>query len=269
MVRKNEKIIACEGYDLIIPKKSLGQHFLRDKNIIEKIIKSINPTRSDNFIEIGPGYGALTKSLLPHVNKIDAIELDKDLIKHLHENCNNAGQLIVHHQDALTLDVNTISKNQPIRIAGNLPYQISTPLIFHLIEQLNNIIDMHFMLQKEVVDRMTANPGSKVYGRLSVMVQYYCKAEYLFFVPPTAFSPPPKVDSAVFRLIPYKEKPFISRDENKFALIVRECFNHRRKTIRNSLKEFIDIEKLESINIDPQLRPEQLSVEDFVNISNL
>lgn len=251
------------------PKKSLGQHFLRDKNIIEKIIQSINPKNTENFIEIGPGYGALTQALLPHVKKIDAIELDRDLIEELKTNCRNLGNLSVHHLDALKLDVNEISKNQPIRIAGNLPYQISTPLIFHLIEQIDNIIDMHFMLQKEVVDRITAPPGSKTYGRLSVMVQYYCKCEYLFYVSPNAFNPPPKVDSAILRLIPYEEKPFITNDENKFAIIVRECFNHRRKTIRNTLKEFVSAEKLESININPQLRPEQLSVGDFVNIANI
>ena len=261
MVREDEKIIACKGDDLILeagfqmkpPKKHLGQHFLHDKNIIEKIIKSICPKSSDHFIEIGPGYGALTRALLPHVNKIDAIELDKDVIPELKKNCNHLGNLTVHHLDALKLDINAISKNQTFRIAGNLPYQISTPLIFHLIDQIENITDMHFMLQKEVVDRITAEPASKIYGRLSVMVQYYCKTAYLFFVPPTAFTPPPKVDSAVLRLNPYKEKPFVAKDENKFAIIVRECFNHRRKTIRNTLKNFIDINELERINIDPQL----------------
>lgn len=249
------------------PKKSLGQNFLHDKNIIEKIIKCINPKNTEHFIEIGPGYGALTCELLQHTKKIDAIELDQDLIPELEKNALNLGDLTIHHLDALKLDIKSISSS-PVRVAGNLPYQISTPLIFHLIDQIEYIVDMHFMLQKEVVDRMCAKPGSKTYGRLSVMVQYYCEAISLFDVPPTAFNPQPQVFSSIVRLVPHKTLPYPSNNVERLENIVRECFNHRRKTIRKSLKSFISSEDLESLNIDPQLRPEQLSIRNFVDISN-
>lgn len=251
------------------PRKSLGQNFLHDKHIIERIIQAINPQNDEHFVEIGPGYGALTTSLLPRVEKLDAVELDKNLIPELEKNCKNLGDLQIHNIDALKFELQQIYQGKTLRIAGNLPYQISTPLIFHLVKQISLIHDMHFMLQKEVVDRMTAKPGSKIYGRLSVMVQYHCAAKSLFGVPASAFTPQPQVESAIIRLIPHKELPHTARDYEKFALLVRESFNHRRKTIRKSLHTFINTEQLNSINIDPQIRPEQLSVDDFVRISNL
>lgn len=251
------------------PRKSLGQNFLHDKHIIQKIIQAINPQHNEHFVEIGPGYGALTTSLLPLVEKLDAVELDKNLIPELEKNCNNLGNLHIHNIDALKFDLQQIYQHKTLRVAGNLPYQISTPLIFHLIKQINLINDMHFMLQKEVVDRLTAKPGSKTYGRLSVMVQYHCAAKSLFGVPASAFTPQPQVESAIVRLIPHQKLPHIAIDYENFSLVVRESFNHRRKTIRKSLHAFISTDQLNTINIDPQIRPEQLSVDDFVRISNV
>ncbi len=273
MVGENEKRFLCQDYvmkDLPhTPRKSLGQNFLHDRNVIDRIVQSIHPQKNEHFVEIGPGYGALTTSLLPLVEKLDAIELDSNLIPELEKNCENLGNLHIHNFDALKLDLQQIYQNKALRVAGNLPYQISTPLIFHLLKQVKYIADMHFMLQKEVVDRMTAKPGSKIYGRLSVMVQYHCTAKFLFSVPATAFTPKPQVESAIIRLIPHQHLPYIANDYEKFSLLVRESFNHRRKTIRKSLNTFVSSEQLISINIDPQIRPEQLGVEEFVRITNI
>ncbi len=184
-------------------------------------------------------------------------------------------KLVIHHIDALKVNLNTIAKaddyddKKALRIIGNLPYNISTPLIFRLLSSQHPIADMHFMLQKEVVERITASPGGKDYGRLSIMVQYHCQCEYLFFVAPGAFNPPPKVDSAIVRLTPYQQRPYVAHDETRFANIVAQAFTRRRKTLRNALKEWITPEQWEQIHIDPTLRPENLSVEHYVALSNL
>lgn len=248
-------------------KKRFGQHFLNDPYIINLLITSIHPKLDDQMLEIGPGLGALTKPILPQLDHLQVIEIDRDVINHLQHI--GGDKITIHNVDALRVDLDDITdKDRPLRVIGNLPYNISTPLIFHLLETAPRITDMHFMLQKEVVDRITAVPGGKNYGRLSVMVQYRCETEYLFFVGPESFSPPPKVDSAVVRLMPWAEKPYQANDEKLFAQVVTQAFSQRRKTLRNTLKKLISGEELTLLGIDPVQRAETLSVEQFVTISN-
>lgn len=248
-------------------KKRFGQHFLSDAHIINLIIKHIQPKPDDQMLEIGPGLGALTKPILPMLNHLQVIEIDRDVINHLTHI--GGDKLTIHNVDALKVDLDKITDpDKPLRVIGNLPYNISTPLIFHLLETAPRISDMHFMLQKEVIDRITASPGTKDYGRLSVMVQYRCDTEYLFFVGPESFSPPPKVDSAVVKLIPWVEKPFTATDEAMLSNVVTQAFSQRRKTLRNTLKKLIDADQLITLGIDPTQRAETLSVSQFVAISN-
>ncbi len=250
-------------------RKRFGQHFLHENFIIEKIVRAVAPKKTDNIIEIGPGLGALTQQLLPQLSCLSVIELDKDLIPLLEEKCRHLGKLIVYQGDALKFNFKSLSKANGLwRLVGNLPYNISTPLLFHCLDQASAIQDMHFMLQKEVVDRLNAQPGQASYGRLSVMIQYYCGVEKLFNVKPGAFQPPPKVDSAVVRLIPYKELPYKANDPLLFAEIVRIAFSQRRKMLRNNLAKLLQAEDFEQLNIDPRQRPEQLFVSDYVNLAN-
>lgn len=251
----------------IYPKKHFGQHFLHDQNIIAKIIAAINPKEGEHFVEIGPGLGALTTHVLPLVKNIDVIEIDRDVIPQLQANCKDLGDLRIHQQDVLTFDFASLHFPK-IRLIGNLPYNISTPLLFHINKKINKIKDMHFMLQKEVAERICAKPGNKIYGRLSVMVQYYCEAELLFTLGPGAFTPPPKVDSAFIKLIPRTKHIPEATNEKLFADVVAQAFSQRRKTIANSLKKFVTLAQLEKLEIDPKLRAEDLSVADFVMISN-
>ncbi len=249
-------------------KKRFGQHFLQDHGVIHKLIQYINPKDEQQIIEIGPGMGALTFPLLEHIKHMEVIEIDRDVIKHLQQLAGD--RLTIHSIDALKFDLADLLKDtQKMRIVGNLPYNISTPLIFHLLQYQEYIQDMHFMLQKEVVDRMTAQPGSKTFGRLSVMVQYYCKTEYLFYVGPEAFNPPPKVDSAVILLQPWEEKPYLANDINVLSKVVTQAFSMRRKTLRNTLKKFFTSEQIEAVGINPSARAETLSVKNFVDLSNL
>ncbi len=252
-----------------LPRKRFGQHFLHDTHIIKKIVDAISPEREDHLVEIGPGLGALTHALLPLVTSMDAIEIDRDIIPKLKASSEQYGHLVIHEQDALKFSLASLDKSHQLRIVGNLPYNISTPLIFHLLEQLPCIKDMHFMLQKEVVDRLAAQPGNKNYGRLSVMVQYFCTVKKLFIVAPGAFTPPPKVESAVARLIPYKELPHVAANHSTLRKVVTTAFTQRRKTLRKSLSDLISSDQWLETKIDPQLRPEQLSVADFVLISNI
>ena len=248
-------------------KKRFGQHFLNDPYIINLLVSNIAPKADDQMLEIGPGLGALTKPVLAHLEHLQVIEIDRDVIQHLRKL--GGEKVTIHNVDALRVDLSEIiDTTQPLRVRGNLPYNISTPLIFHLLDASTVIHDMHFMLQKEVVDRLTAEPGSKSYGRLSVMVQYQCQAEYLFFVGPECFSPPPKVDSAVVKLTPWTEKPHVATDEALLSTIVAQAFSQRRKTLRNTLKKLVDAETLESIGIDPSARAETLNVAQFVSIAN-
>ena len=220
-------------------------------------------------MEIGPGRGALTYPLLEEIPHLHVVELDRDLIALLRQE-NSPERLTIHESDALRFDFRTLKPaDKPLRVIGNLPYNISTPLIFHLLSQADAISDMTFMLQKEVVDRLTASPGTRDWGRLSIMVQYHCQADYLFFVPPGAFSPPPKVDSAVVRLIPHASPPHPANDEEHLRRLVAQAFTQRRKAIRNSLKSQVTLEQFEQAGIDAGLRPDQLTVADYVTLANL
>jgi 16S rRNA (adenine1518-N6/adenine1519-N6)-dimethyltransferase len=252
-----------------VPRKRFGQHFLHDKHVIQQLVDVIAPDPGDHLVEIGPGQGALTAPVLKIVQKMDAIEIDRDLITPLKMRFMNKGTLIIHEVDALEFDFGTLLENhQPLRIIGNLPYNISTPLIFHLLKYADHIQDMHFMLQKEVVDRMAAKPKEEAYGRLSIMVQYHCEVVKLFSVSPSAFYPPPQVESSIIRLRPYRTPPHFAKEYRHFADIVRVAFSHRRKTLKNSLKELMKEDDWKKIEIDTHLRPEELSVKDYVNISN-
>lgn len=250
-------------------RKRFGQNFLTDRSVIDNIIQAISPKTNEIIVEIGPGLGALTEPLLQLTKKLIVIELDRDLAPKLQQKLSGLGELTVYQADALDFDFSSLATNQDkLRIVGNLPYNISTPLIFHLLTYANDIHDMHFMLQKEVVERMTAPVGTAHYGRLSVMVQYQCQATALFLVPPESFHPKPKVDSAIIRLSPYAELPYPAKNYHLFSTLVREAFNQRRKTLRNCLRAFITPEELESLGLSPLLRPEQLSVRNFMQLEH-
>lgn len=249
-------------------RKRFGQNFLKDERIIERIITCIAPKESDCLVEIGPGLGALTEPLLQQAGKLDVIEIDRDLIPVLKTQFFSFSGFNIHHGDALEFDFITLKKDKPLRLVGNLPYNISTPIIFHLLKQPDIIEDMHFMLQKEVVERLAATPGGKDYGRLSIMAQYHCNVESLFIVPPHAFNPEPKVDSAIVRLTPHKQKPYIAQCEDKLAQVVREAFHMRRKTLKNNLKSLISSEELKELGINSALRPEKITLEEYVSIAN-
>ena len=252
-------------------KKRFGQHFLHDRSVINRMISALALQPDDQVIEIGPGTGALTFPLLEKLSHLQLVEIDRDVI-HWWQQQNQQVQdkLHVHTLDALKLNVPKLrNTNEQLRVVGNLPYNISTPLIFHLISHAEHIRDMLFMLQKEVVDRITASPGTKDYGRLSVMVQYFCSAEYLLKVGPGAFNPPPKVDSAVVYLKPRTEFALAAHDTEVLSATVAKAFSQRRKTLRNTLKGLLTAEQIESLDINPSQRAETLSVTDFVRLSNL
>ncbi len=250
-------------------RKRFGQHFLHDPNIICNIVAAIAPVKGDRMIEIGPGLGAITLPLLEKLGQLDVIELDRDVIPTLQQACCNIGELTVHEIDALKFDIRSLSHGQhDLRIVGNLPYNISTPLIFHLLESAAMIKDMHFLLQKEVVERLSASPGTKRYGRLSVMVQFYCSTQHLFNVGANAFKPPPRVESALVRLVPHASPPAQVNDPRQLAQLVNQAFSQRRKTLRNALKTLLDATQIEHAGIDPGLRPEMLSVGDFAALAN-
>jgi len=257
-------------------KKQFGQNFLNNGRIIAQIVASIRPRPDNHMVEIGPGEAALTAPLIEIVKRLDIIEIDNDLIGPLKIKFATKPAFHLHHTDALKFDYASLlsttelsESEHELRIVGNLPYNISSPLMFHLLNYADQITDMHFMLQKEVVDRITAKPGIKAYGRLSVMIQYACETEYLFTVGPENFTPPPKVDSAIVRLIPHKLKPFIADDEKTFSDIVRQSFSQKRKTLRNNLKGWLDSEQIEQCGIDPSTRAETIPVEGFVKLANL
>lgn len=252
------------------PRKRFGQNFLHDHGVIRGIVAAIHPLPGERVVEIGPGLGALTEPLLIELGEMDVVELDRDLVPRLAQSLGDTGTLRIHNSDALKFDFCSLLGDEatPLRVVGNLPYNISTPLIFHLLEQSHCIRDMHFMLQKEVVKRLAAAPGGGDYGRLSVMVQYRCRVEKLFTVPPGAFNPPPKVDSAIVRLVPYAEPPYPADDEQLFARVVAQAFAQRRKTLRNNMKKLLDAAAIEALGIDPGCRPETLTLEQFVALAN-
>lgn len=250
-------------------RKRFGQNFLNDQYTIDSIVSAIGPRKEDVMVEIGPGLGALTEPVCDQIDQLHVVELDRDLAARLREHPRLKEKLIVHECDAMKFNFDELAEEgKRLRIFGNLPYNISTPLIFHLLEKSQHITDMYFMLQKEVVERLAAGPNTKDYGRLTVMTQYYCQVIPVLEVGPHAFKPAPKVDSAVVRLVPYQKRPFEALDVNDLHRVCQEGFGQRRKTIRNSFRNFITPEQLESLGIDAGLRPENLTLEQFVSIAN-
>mgnify|MGYP000388765705 FL=1 len=251
-------------------KKRFGQNFLNNDAIISSIVDAINPEPGENLVEIGPGLGALTEPVVDRAGNLSVVELDRDLAHRLRHHPFLASKLTIHEIDALKFDFRELAtEEKPLRIFGNLPYNISTPLIFHLLSFKDSVQDMHFMLQKEVVDRMAAAPNTKAFGRLSIMTQYQCQVIPVMEIGPEAFTPAPKVDSAIVRLIPHKEiaNPVEAlEDLNQVCLT---AFNQRRKTIRNSFKKLIDAQILIDHDIDPTLRPENLTIDQFITLANI
>jgi len=256
-------------------KKRFGQNFLVDTSIINLIVDSIQPQPGDLMIEIGPGLGAMTKPLLSRLDFLNVIELDRDIIPKLVNNCvfsdiANKTKLIVNEKDVLKFDFAEFhaaqASDKKLRIVGNLPYNISTPVLFHLLGYRHLIQDMHFMLQKEVVDRIAASPGIKNYGRLSVMLQTFCETQALFEVPPYAFQPAPKVDSAILRLQPKTQFEDKITDFSLYEKLIRQAFSQRRKTLKNTLKDLCSVQQIEQAGLLPGQRAEELSVEDFVRL---
>ena len=251
-------------------KKRFGQNFLHNDAVISDIVDAINPEPGENLIEIGPGLGALTEPVIERAEKLSVVELDRDLAHRLRHHPFLAPKLTIFETDALKFDFAQLisDKEKPLRIFGNLPYNISTPLIFHLLTFKDEVQDMHFMLQKEVVDRMAAGPNCKTYGRLSIMTQYQCQVIPVMEIGPEAFKPAPKVDSAIVRLIPHKTIKNPVKDISALNTVCLSAFNQRRKTIRNSFKKLINVEQLTSLGIDETLRPENLTIDDFIKLAN-
>lgn len=247
------------------PRKRFGQNFLVDQHIIAQIIAEIYPQKSDRLIEIGPGLGALTRPLLQATGHLDVIEIDRDIVSRLNQEFSQE-ELTIHAADVLKFDFSTLGGK--LRIVGNLPYNISTPLLFHLSQFPEHILDMHFMLQKEVVDRMVGIPASSDYGRLSVMLQYRFDMEYVFSVPAESFHPIPKVESAIVRMVPRNPSALTAKDEALFSQVVTAAFSQRRKMLRNTLQQYLTLTDFTILGIDPGLRAENLSPEKFISIAN-
>jgi len=247
------------------PRKRFGQNFLQNQHIIAAILRAFHPQASDTVVEIGPGLGALTRPLLQILDSLIAIEIDKDLQLHLAAMPQSNGKLNLIDADALTIDYGQLGER--LRIIGNLPYNISTPLLIHLLHNLANVEDMFFMLQKEVVERLAASPGSKDYGRLTVMVQYYCEVEHLFNVPADSFYPQPKVESAVVSLTPHKVSPFPAVAFSDLERLVAQSFSMRRKTLANNLKPLLTASEISALGINPGSRPEQITINEYVQIA--
>ena len=251
-------------------KKRFGQNFLHNDAVISDIIDAINPEPGENLIEIGPGLGALTEPVVERAGKLSVVELDRDLAHRLRHHPFIATSLTIFETDALKFDFSQLVSDEAnaLRIFGNLPYNISTPLIFHLLTFKDQVKDMHFMLQKEVVQRMAASPHCKAYGRLSIMTQYQCEVIPVMEIGPEAFTPAPKVDSAIVRLIPHKTIKNPVKDINALNIVCLAAFNQRRKTIRNGFKKLISVEQLASLGIDETLRPENLTLDNFITLAN-
>ena len=250
-----------------IPKKRFGQNFLTDDNVLHEIIRAIAPQPDDLMVEIGPGQGAMTRLLLDGLAQLQVVELDRDLVTLLQKKF-NPEKLHIHSGDALQFDFGSLcSDERKLRIVGNLPYNISSPLLFHLAQYAPQVIDQHFMLQKEVVERMVAAPGSRDYGRLSVMLQWRYRMELLFIVPPEAFDPPPKVESAIVRMVPIASP--LECEQHKLEQVVTKAFSQRRKVIRNCVAGMFSEAQLVEAGIDPQSRPETVPLEQFVRLARM
>lgn len=257
--------MASEGLQGHRARKRFGQNFLYDRHWIERIAKAVNATEGDDIVEIGPGQAALTRELIAGAGKVRAVEIDRDLAAWLKETFPESLSLI--EADALTLDWTQVAKNDNLRVVGNLPYNISSPLLFKLLEAADHVKDQHFMLQKEVVERMVAQHGSKTYGRLSVMLQWRYRMQKLFDVPPGAFNPPPKVMSSVVRMIPKAKEEVPSVDFELFSSVVANAFSQRRKTIRNALSALLSAEEIAACDVDPGARAEALPLDAFVRLA--
>lgn len=261
------------GNPMHVARKRFGQHFLHDPLVIGRIVGAIHPEPDDCMVEIGPGLGAITLPLLQRLNRLDAVEIDRDAIAHLREltapPASGRGELHIHEGDVLGFDFETLRRDGDgkLRIVGNLPYNISTPLLFRLIGQRAVICDMHFMLQKEVVDRMAAKATDESYGRLSVMLAPWLRVEPLFDIGTGAFRPPPRVISTFVRLIPHTEPPFVIHDPARFASIVAAAFSQRRKTLRNALRPLLTAEQIESAGVDPGARAEVIAPAQFAALA--
>ncbi|WP_394781726.1 16S rRNA (adenine(1518)-N(6)/adenine(1519)-N(6))-dimethyltransferase RsmA [Undibacterium sp.] len=251
-----------------VARKRFGQNFLTDQVVLGNIIRVIDPRPDQTMVEIGPGLAAMTRLLLESLTTMHVVELDRDLVARLKKNFDQA-KLIVHEGDALKFDFGAlpVAEGKKLRVVGNLPYNISSPLLFHLADYVDQIEDQHFMLQKEVVERMVAEPGSKAYGRLSVMLQWRYHMELLFVVPPTAFDPPPRVDSAIVRMIPKAER--LACDVKKLEEVVTKAFSQRRKVVRNCVAGMFTEQELVAVGINPQDRPETIPLEQYVALAQL
>ena len=250
-------------------KKRFGQNFLHNDAVISDIVDAINPELGENLVEIGPGLGALTEPVIERAKKLSVVELDRDLAERLRHHPFLAPHLTIYETDALSFDFAQLATDEkPLRIFGNLPYNISTPLIFHLLTFKDKVQDMHFMLQKEVVQRMAAGPHCKAYGRLSIMTQYQCQVIPVMEIGPEAFKPAPKVDSAIVRLVPHSDIKNPVKDITALNTVCLAAFNQRRKTIRNGFKNLISVAQLEALNIDANLRPENLTLDDYIMLAN-
>ena len=248
-----------------VARKRFGQNFLVDPGIIAAIVSAVDPKRNETVVEIGPGLGAITEPLMTRVDHLHVVEIDRDLIARLKKQ-HAPERMTVHEGDALAFDFASIGKD--LRLVGNLPYNISTPLLFHLAEYVDVVHDMHFMLQKEVVERMVAEPGTADFGRMSVMLQYRFYLEWLIDVPPESFDPPPKVQSAVVRLIPKPVSELTAKNQEKLSQVVLTAFSQRRKMLRNTMKALLSDAGFAELGIAPTMRPEDVSVEDYVRIAN-
>jgi 16S rRNA (adenine1518-N6/adenine1519-N6)-dimethyltransferase len=249
------------------PRKRFGQHFLHDQSVIRGIVAAIAPKPGESLVEIGPGLGAITEPLLRAAGTLDAVEIDRDAIRHLRDTFGTTS-LRIHEGDALSFDFTALAPaGTRLRLVGNLPYNISTPLLFHLIEQRECVLDMHFMLQKEVVDRMAAGAGDDAYGRLSVMLAPWVEVQPLFDIGPGAFRPPPRVESTFLRMVPHATPPFVIANRRNFSLLVAAAFSQRRKTLRNALKQLLTAEQIEQAGIDPGARAEVISPAGFAALA--
>jgi len=249
------------------PRKRFGQNFLHDQQVIDRIIACIAPRATDLLVEIGPGQAALTRPLLASGAELHLIEIDRDLVLQLQKQFSDNDNITIHACDALKANLPGITGKRPFRLIGNLPYNISTPLIFHILQWHEQVVDMHFMLQKEVVDRMAAAPGSRTYGRLSVMTQFRCKVTPLFDVLPESFSPIPRVCSSIVRLQPLQEPPADAGSFKNLERLVAAAFSQRRKTLRNSLRKLLTADQIQAAGIDPGQRAEQLSLPQFAALA--
>ena len=250
------------------PRKRFGQHFLHDQSVVQRIIDAVDPAGGRPLLEIGPGRGALTYPLIQRVDHLDVIEIDRDLAGALQANCPAPEKLTVYNSDALKFDFRSHAAGQKLRILGNLPYNISTPLLFHLLDYADCIDEMIFMVQKEVAGRLCASVGTREYGRLTIMIQSCCRVETLFNVGTGAFTPAPKVESTVIRLAPLPENIFLKTDRPLFGLIIRTAFSHRRKTLRNALKGLVPANIYAGLGIPAAARPQDLTVADYVKLAN-